>query len=95
VVQGRIRLEAARPNPFDAATELDFALGRAGPVRIDVFDVLGERVARLANETMAAGQHVVRWSGRDAGGRPVGDGIYYVHIRAGDVDESRAVVRIR
>lgn len=88
-------LEAARPNPFGAATELRFALAQSGPVKIEVFNVLGQRVTTLTNATFQAGEHFVRWSGLDSGGRPVSDGIYYVRMRTGDFTQSKAVVRIR
>jgi hypothetical protein len=94
---GTIRtiLQPARPNPFASATELRFSLGQAGPVKIDVFNVLGQHVTRLVDGSMTAGEHFVRWTGSDAAGRPVGDGIYYLRLRAADATETRAVVRIR
>ena len=59
----RTTLDFARPNPFSTSTELRFALQKAGPVEIDVYNVLGQRVRRLVNGPMEAGEHVVRWSG--------------------------------
>jgi hypothetical protein len=91
----RTILQPARPNPFASATELRFSLGQAGPVKIDVFNVLGQHVTRLVDGSMTAGEHFVRWTGSDAAGRPVGDGIYYLRLRAADATETRAVVRIR
>ena len=62
---------------------------------IDVYDVLGARVARLINETLTAGQHFVRWSGGDAAGRPVANGIYYVQMRAPGFNGTRKAVMLR
>jgi hypothetical protein len=91
----RTFLHAARPNPFGTATELRFSLLREGPVEIDVFNVTGQRVARLVNGTLTAGEHFVSWSGHDDGGRMVGRGVYYVRMRANGLIESRTIVRLR
>lgn len=48
-------LTAARPNPFAAATSFALTMPEAGPVRVEVFDVLGRRVAVLHDGPLAAG----------------------------------------
>ncbi len=77
---------AARPNPFNPATELVFALEGAGaiPTRIDLYDLLGRRVRRLHDGPLAAGRHALPWNGRDDAGAPVAGGIYLAMVRAGD-----------
>jgi hypothetical protein len=85
---------ALRPNPFGTWTELRFALREAGPVRVEVFDVLGQRVVDLVDGTLAAGEHVARWNGRDVSGRPVADGLYLVRMRAPDFEATRKLARI-
>jgi flagellar hook assembly protein FlgD len=62
----------------------------AGPVAIDVYDIGGRRVARVAVETMGAGRQSVDWDGRDATGNPAASGLYFLRLR-GLVEESRAV----
>jgi hypothetical protein len=70
------------PNPFNAATELRFDLASRGPVALDLFDVHGRRVRRLANEIMDAGPHIARWDARDDDGRAVAPGIYWARLLA-------------
>lgn len=48
-------LTAAHPNPFAAATSFTLSVPEAGPVRVEVFDVLGRRVALLHDGPLAAG----------------------------------------
>jgi hypothetical protein len=61
-------------------------------VELDVFDVRGRRVARLARGVQSAGAHAVTW---DALGTP--PGVYYVRLRQGGSTEvrSRSLVRCR
>ena len=47
------------PNPFRDQTSIQFSLDRAQSVRIEVFDVLGRRIARLVDEVLVSGTHSV------------------------------------
>ena len=77
---GRFVLEQNRPNPFRSSTVVAFELGRPGPVRLDIFDVGGRRVARLVDTVLGAGPHSTRWSGLDRTGSPVPSGVYFYRL---------------
>lgn len=55
------QLDQNYPNPFNPATTIRYALPHSGPVRLEVFDVLGQRVAILVDEVQEAGFHEVMW----------------------------------
>ena len=59
---GGVALLPGHPNPFNPQTTIPFTLDHAGHVRLEVFDVMGRRVATLIDETRPAGDHTVRWS---------------------------------
>lgn len=71
-------LELPFPNPFRNETTLGFTLDQAGPVRLDVYDVLGRRVAVLSDEVRRPGRHTVPFN---AAGLPAG--VYLVVLKAG------------
>ena len=54
-----IMLAQNHPNPFNPATRIAFTLPEAADVRLEVYDVLGRRVAVLVSERRQAGQHTV------------------------------------
>ncbi len=83
------------PNPFNASTVIPFRLGAGGQVRIDIFNLLGQRVRRLLDERRAPGMHKVRWSGTDDRGSPVSSGVYFYRLTTGDVTETRRCMLIR
>ena len=58
-----------KPNPFSVQTRISFALPESDLVRIEVFNVSGQRVATLVNETLRAGYHDVAF---DSGTLPSG-----------------------
>lgn len=51
------------PNPFNPSTTVEITLPERGMVTIDVFDVLGQRVGRIADEAAGAGVHTYRFDG--------------------------------
>jgi len=50
------------PNPFRSSTTFRFALPQSNHVRIDIYNVLGRRVATLADGRYPAGWHAIRWN---------------------------------
>jgi hypothetical protein len=83
------------PNPFGEETTIAYTLSGEREVKIEIYDVLGRRVRRLVGETQAAGLHRVRWDGENRYGTPVGSGVYFYRIKAGDFVETRKMVLVR
>ncbi len=77
-------LRQNRPNPFNPQTEIRFDMPAAGPVRVEVFDLLGHKIRTLLDEELAAGRHAVVWSGVDDAGQPVASGQYFCRLTAGE-----------
>jgi YVTN family beta-propeller protein len=90
---GILRLDPIRPNPARDASSLTiaFALPAPGPVRVFVYDVLGRRIATLAEGFRPAGRHAVQWDGRSADGARAWPGVYFVRVEAAGAERSRAV----
>jgi hypothetical protein len=73
-------LEQNHPNPFNPATTIAFSLPTEQPVRLDLFNVLGQRVKSFDLGSVAAGVHSVSWNGTTDYGPPVGSGIYFYRL---------------
>jgi hypothetical protein len=71
------------PNPARSRCQISFDLPRPTRVTIDVFDVAGRRVARLADGPFEAGAHSLSWNLEDGQGRGVAAGLYLVRVVAG------------
>lgn len=78
-----LRLRGAHPNPFSHATEIAFDLAQTEHVRIDLYDIAGRHVVRLADRTFGPGRHRVSWDGRAAGGTVTPPGIYFARTHGG------------
>ena len=68
------------PNPFNSQTVLSYFLPAAGPARVEVFALTGQRVAVLCQGPQSAGSHRLHWNGLDAEGRPLASGIYLYRL---------------
>jgi hypothetical protein len=89
------RLGLARPNPFNPTTTIAYSLALAGDAELVVYDVTGRRVRTLVDGFVTAGDHEVRWDGRDDGGEVVSSGVYFYRLRAGDVVETQRMVLLK
>ncbi|MFN8179231.1 MAG: T9SS type A sorting domain-containing protein [bacterium] len=88
-------LYAPRPNPFRGQTSIQFDLPVQGPVRLQIFDVTGRRVATLAEETLPVGRHARVWNGRDADGRRTSPGVYFVRFTSAAEVRTQQIVQLR
>lgn len=61
-VPEQFALQVPYPNPFNPSTLLRYTLNADGPVRLDIFDVRGRRIATLVDGYQDAGNHQVTWS---------------------------------
>lgn len=83
------------PNPFNPSTRIEFATTKSGPVRLDVYDVRGRRVAELARRTMRPGTHSVIWDGQSLNGATCASGVYFVRLETEDGTSSKSVVLLK
>jgi ELWxxDGT repeat protein len=84
------RLHTPYPNPAQDRATVSFDVDEPGPVRVEVFDVLGRRVALLADGPVAAGEHALTW---EAGAAP--SGLYLVRLTAGDTVQTQRLTLVQ
>ena len=78
------------PNPFNARTLIRFSVPETGRVKLDLFDMLGRRVATLANKTFTAGEHSVSFDGSN-----LASGIYFARLSASHHQTTLKIMLIR
>lgn len=67
------------PNPFNPVTNIDFSIPTPGNVELNVYNLLGQKVATLINKNLASGNHKISWDGSD---QP--SGIYLIRLKYND-----------
>ncbi len=83
-------LKPAYPNPFNPATNITYSMAKSGFVSIEVFDLLGRRVATLENNYRQVGEHTVRF---DAGS--LSSGQYIVRMQTPGYVKTQSITLIK
>jgi flagellar hook assembly protein FlgD len=83
------------PNPFNPSTVIEFSLPKPTQTRVEIYNILGQRVRELANRYFAAGRHQLTWNGRDSRGKSLASGVYLYRIVADGQAESRKMVLLK
>jgi hypothetical protein len=86
------------PNPFNATTDIRYEIpddSSPAHTTLKVFNVMGQRVRTLVNETKEPGYHNVNWDGRDDNGLEVSSGLYVYRLTAGQFKISKSMVLLR
>ncbi len=88
-------LGASRPNPSSGQAQIDYSLAHPTHVRIRIFDAAGRQVRRLIDKESAGGPHVVVWDGTNDHGRPVGSGVFFYRMNAGNWQSQKKMLLVR
>ena len=83
------------PNPFNAEVAIPFQVARAGRVRLEIFNLVGQRVRLLVDEERPVGFYRMIWDGRDGAGRAVASGVYFYRLQAGERTASRRMLLLK
>jgi len=88
-------LEQNYPNPFNPTTTIRFRIPEDARVKLEVFNLLGQKVRTLVDAQRSAGVTSVNWDGRNGSGAQVSSGIYFYRLEAGSLVQSRQMLLIK
>ncbi len=83
------------PNPFNPSTTISFSMPSSGKVSIEVYNILGARVATVFDGMAEAGTTSVIWDGRNENGEQVATGIYFSRMKCDQFEQSRKMVLMK
>jgi len=90
-----ISLSQNYPNPFNPSTRINFELPNDSRVKLEIFDILGNRVSIVADDNFEAGYHSVIWDGKNSAGDDAASGVYYYRLSTQDHRISRKMTLVR
>jgi len=85
-----VTLRPNYPNPARSQTTIEYAVPDPAPVRLQVYDVLGRRIANLVNSEKEAGWHRRTWSVQS-----VSSGVYFYRLHVGEETYTRKMVVVQ
>tara|TARA_B100001013_G_C24599427_1_gene438143 strand:- start:115 stop:1344 length:1230 start_codon:yes stop_codon:yes gene_type:complete len=91
----KIVLSQAYPNPFNPATTISYRLLDANHVRVDIYDMVGNKVCTLVNQRQDAGTRSILWNAINDRGQPVAAGVYLYTVQAGGDWISKKMVLLK
>jgi hypothetical protein len=72
------------PNPFNPETHITFYLSHPGEMKLEIYNVTGQKIRTLISGLQTAGEHSIVWKGRDDNGNVVSSGIYFYRLESDD-----------
>ena len=92
---GDFTLQQNYPNPFNPQTQISFMLPERTRIKLQIFNLKGQKVATILKGLQPAGQYTATWSGRDEAGNNVASGIYLYRLQAGGLVQTRKMTLLR
>jgi hypothetical protein len=86
----RASLHDSYPNPFNDRCFISFFIPEQTAVRIEIFNILGQKVATLLDDTRHAGEHSVAF---DAGS--LSSGVYFYTLKSDGFSETKSMVLLK
>ncbi len=83
------------PNPFNPETTIKYSLHTPSQVRLDIYNMKGQHVRTLVNETKASGNHSVIWNGKDSSGNSVSSGVYFYKMQSGTYSSTHKMILMK
>jgi hypothetical protein len=84
------KLSQNHPNPFNPTTVISWQLAVGSDVEVSVYNLLGQKVAKLVSEKMPAGYHEVEFNGQN-----LSSGVYLYRIEAGEWQDVKKMILLR
>jgi len=78
------------PNPFNPVTAIGYQLSALSQVELNIYNILGQKVATLVSKKQSAGRYQVEWDASD-----FASGIYYYRIVAGDFQDVKKMIMLK
>ncbi|MBN2828779.1 MAG: T9SS type A sorting domain-containing protein [Candidatus Cloacimonetes bacterium] len=83
------------PNPFNPETTIAFSLKEAGNVKIEIYNIKGQRINTLVNEVRNAGNHSIVWKGTDSDNRNVASGVYFYRMESQEYTNTKKMLLMK
>ena len=90
-----IRLYQNFPNPFNPTTSISFDVKQDDWVKIDIYNIRGQKVKSLIDEVLQKGRYNVIWNGDDENGYNVASGVYFYRMRTDEFVETRRMLLMK
>ena len=93
-IPNKIELQQNYPNPFNPSTIIKYSVNQNGHIKLDIFNIIGQRVATLVNKYQSAGHYEVEFSTNDLADK-LNSGIYIYTLKTSDQTTSKKMMLMK
>ena len=83
------------PNPFNPQTTISYGLPKQSDLSLIIYNIMGHEIMRWDEQNSQAGFNQKIWNGRNKFGVPVGSGVYFYRIIAGDFVQTKKMILLK
>ena len=83
------------PNPFNPVTTISFNLNYAQTVKVDIYNLKGQKVRQLTDDFLEAGSHEFTWDGKDDNRKAVATGTYFYQITTDEKQYTKKMLMLK
>lgn len=83
------------PNPFNPSTVIKFDIPKVCEAKLEIFNILGQRVVTLADQSYLPGTYTVVWYGTNRQGKRVASGVYFYRLRSDSFVSSKKMMLLK
>jgi hypothetical protein len=94
-ISAKITLLGNYPNPFNPETTISFFLPDSDDVKLSIYNIKGQKVKTLMNQSCEKGNYSVIWDGKDKQGNPVGSGLYLYRLQTRNREMSKKMLLLK
>ncbi len=85
-----LSLDQNYPNPFNPTTQITFTMPESGNARLDVYNMMGQRISTVVDQTLSAGSHTVTFDANN-----LASGVYLYRLQAGNTVLTRSMTLVK
>jgi hypothetical protein len=83
------------PNPFNPETVIKYGLKTDTKVLLEIYNLRGQKVRTLVNDSQSAGYHQATWNGKDKTGKQTASGVYFYKMKTDDFEKTRKMILLK
>lgn len=94
-IPSEYRLEQNYPNPFNPSTIIEYYIPKAGNVKLEIYNSLGELVNVLVEADQNKGKYQITWNGKDSQGNTLSSGVYFYRLKTNEYSYTNKMLLLR
>ncbi len=83
------------PNPFNPITEIEYFVPQDGHIKLEIFNVLGQKTQTLVDQEQKRGIYTITWDGTNQQGSPVSSGIYFYQLSTEGFEKTNKMILLK